>query len=732
MAGFVRRFTSTPTVEVLNEIEAINVVDGAPAGPTTGTGSGTVLCIGEYEDGPFNTAVEVFGSSDQATQFGGFGYTYAGVPYSNPSARQHLFEKWNGNAFLKLKFAQARRLVCLRVDTSVGEVGLTPRASFVSKVGPFSLTDGLQLVATSAAGAGTSTAIDGNRAIIAGLGGTYPTLFAGGESMDVQVDSGPVVRVSFTAADQTQPQVLARINATLGYAAAVVNAGVNDLVGIRFGTAGNIKVTNVSGTPVATLFPAYTSGTLVSGVGNVGDLGAVTAAEIVTIFNGSASMSSNNISAVSIGDGTFRLFASAGATLNITAGTMASALFDAANIGVTVTAGVQAAGMIRAGTRVRNSGGTEWVVMQTINVPEGTTASPQSGPFICKVRPAQDDGTTATAASATVTTLVDQPDFAYCSVSNASALSAALTENQLDAKYDTAFDASLDATVAALHAVNFSVCARRSTATIRKGIDNAVAASAQGFYGRKYLSRAPLGFTQTQAVADVANWRNDRLFYTWPGLQVRVPEIAFRGTAGGTGFTADGIITVGADGPLSTVCAMLPPEENPGQSTGLLENFFAVETQTTPLTIESYKNLKANGIAAPRRDTTAGTVFQSGVTSSLTSGRTTMARRKMADFIQDSLAQALVPYCKQLATNNRRDAIRATIEQFLAELLALGNPDAQRIAAYTVDEKAGQTPELTARGIFVYRVAVRTLSSLDALVLDTEISENALTINEAA
>lgn len=732
MAGFIRRFTSLPTVEVLSEIEAVNVVDLAPRAPTTGVGSGTLMCIGEYEDGPFNDPQEVFGGDDMISRFGGFGYTYGGTPSNNPSARQHLFEKWNGNAFIKLKFAAARRLVCLRVDTSVGEIGFTPRASVQSKAGPFAIADALQFSATSAAGTGTSAAIDGNRAIVAGLGGTYPTLFAGGESFDCQVDGGPVVRVSFTAADQTQPQVLARINATLGYQAAVVNGLVNDMVGIVYGTAGSLKMTNVSGTPLATLFPAYTSGTAVAGIGNVGNLAAITASELATIVNASASMSSNNIAAVALSDGSLRLFATTGATLLVVSSTMALAMFDAANLGVTFNASVHPAGSIRAGTRVRTSGGAEWVTMQTVSVPQGTSSAPSAGPFIVKVRPATDDGTGLSASSGAVNILVDQPLFSYFSVSNASALSAALDENQLDVRYEQAFDASLDPSKAAASQVNFVVSARRSTATMRKGVDNAVQASANGMFGRKFIARAPLGFTQTQAIADVAAWRSDRLFYSWPGVQVRIPEIAFRGTAGGAGFTADGVVTVGADGPLATVNSMLPPEENPGQATGLIGNFFAVETQATPLNINSYKALKSAGIAGPRQDSTSGMVFQSGITSDLTPGKETMARRKMADFIQDSLAQRLVPYCKKLATNTRRDAIRAVIEQFLSELQAVGNPDAQRIDSFSVDETGGQTPDLTARGIFVYNIKVRTLSSIDALVLQTEIGAGVVAISEVA
>jgi hypothetical protein len=213
---------------------------------------------------------------------------------------------------------------------------------------------------------------------------------------------------------------------------------------------------------------------------------------------------------------------------------------------------------------------------------------------------------------------------------------------------------------------------------------------------------------------------------------VRIPEIALRGTAGGLGFTADGVITVRGDGPLATLDCRLNPEENPGQQTGLIEEFFEVEQQTTMLAQSNYISLKANGICAPRRDRTSGSIYQSGVTSvnpGTDPGLITQARRKMADFIQDSLAERLVPFSKKLNTEARRDSIRGIIEQFLSELQSEQNPELARIGEFSVDAKSGNTPELEARGIVVFIIRVRTLSSLDAIVLQTEIGEGVVVVS---
>lgn len=55
-----------------------------------------------------------------------------------------------------------------------------------------------------------------------GSGGTYPTSFAGGETLLLEVDGGGLITVTFDAADQSLQQVVNRINA-----AAALNGQVN-------------------------------------------------------------------------------------------------------------------------------------------------------------------------------------------------------------------------------------------------------------------------------------------------------------------------------------------------------------------------------------------------------------------------------------------------------------------------------------------------------------------------
>jgi len=410
----------------------------------------------------------------------------------------------------------------------------------------------------------------------------------------------------------------------------------------------------------------------------------------------------------------------------------------AANIGLTDQLGVAVAALvgpaatIPAGTRVSTAatGQPRWVTMRTIPIPEGTSETPNEANFDVEVRPELDDGSAAAAAGA-VDTVVDVLDDRLFSVVDISAPTAALSENQLDVRYETAFDATLDVAKVTRNATH-SLSARRSDAVVRKGRQNAIDASDNGNRGRKFHTRAAFLQTPAAALADVVNYRHDRTFYTYPNWQARIPEIAELGVAGGIGFTADGIITIGADGPLAYINSVIPPEQNPGQDTGLLGFVLGLEpVPSADFTMANYIAFKAAGICAPRVDQRGTPVYQSEVTADLTPGRTTQKRRKMADFIQDSVAVLLLPFSKKLATDGREAAIDAVLDNFLGGLLSADQPELQRIRAYSLVNTTAQNPELGRRGISARKVQVQLLSSLDTFLVDTEIGEGVVVVTEA-
>lgn len=730
MSGYVRRFTSIPPVEVITQIEGVVIVDGAPQAPLIGAGTGTVLAVGETEDGPFATdeeakgAIEVFGGPDFLQKFGGLGY---GAQHERASARIHQGELWNGNLFLKLYKLKCQRLLISRVDTSVGNVSFDAQASIGTKVGPYVLAVGQTLAFTTDVGSASSPALTAVRATVTGASAALGTI-ASGDTFGIRRDGGQQINIVFGGGDTTQAAVLARINATLGTTAAVDGgSGQISLLGDIQGTAGSIQLIEVTAGVLAKL--GLAAG-ITPGTGTFGNISAVSATELAAFISGNAGLGAVQVEAVVAGDGSVRFYNSVSApasTILLAAGAFATAI-AATPVGSAVSAVGHAGGSIPAGTRVRTAGGLEWVTMQTLDIPAG-----ELGPYTVKVRPSLDNGTAVGTASNTATVLVDPVDWTVLSVRNASALTAALTEDQIDARYKQALDATLnDASVS--YYANYLLIARRSDYVVREGRANQRAASENGLQARIYVTGDQLGATVNQAVANVALFRSDGVFYTSKGMKVAVAEIKAVGRAGGVGFTDDGVVTVRPDGPLTTLCAMLPPEENPGQQTGLIDDFFEVNSFGEVLNIDSYKAYKRAGIAVPRLDQVSGMVFQSGVTSSLESGREDMARRRFANFIQDSAAVLARPWSKKLNTQLRRDALRGKWEAFLSGLKSEGNQQQSRLEDFSVEDGAsvGNTPAVFARGIYYIRTVVRTYNSMNDIVFLTEIGPSAVITREAA
>lgn len=822
MSVFVRRFTFDPGTEVFLEIEAVNIIEREPIGAISGVGTGTAGLVGEFEDGPFGTPTEVASSTDLQTNFGGFGYVYDGVVANNPSARSRkadgaiVPEFWNGNAMIALNGKRFSRLVVTRVDTSVGEIQFSRRAYLLGGLlFSYALATGQTVVFDVGAGSFTATFTGVAAQLVSGVG-VYPTLFVGGETLTIIRDDQPAVTVIFQAADQTQAQVISRINAALGYAAAVdAGGGVTNLNGLIGGTAGYIEIVSASASVLAATGFAVGSA---SGTGNVSNIAAVRPDEVdarvnaasagavrVSLLPGSNQLRMENVSTPLTGvlritggtataalgfqatqaaayqdapTGVAILAASAAvlAAINIVATTSRPVIVSGVGVypsgfvgGETLTlqvdgrpqvvvtfqatdqtqqevldrinaamgyecAVIQAgartsfagpgtrATAIPAGTPVENAAHTAWVTMQTQQV-----AADDPGPYLLKVRPALDDGTALGSAVLTATTMLRLLPAAW-SATNPLALTAALTEAQLDVAYLTAIDATRNpSTVAAV--LNLTWSARQSNQVRARLRQNALDASASGLLGRMAAIRPPLG-TTTRAMAKsnaaqpgVGAYRSQRVVYNYPGVQSFVPAIAQRGLAGGAGFTADGIVDMGSDGFLVSVCSQLPPEENPGQLTTFTGGAIGLEAgnpDVQSMDINDYKAFRASGICAPRMD--GGTmVFQSGVTSvdpSVQPGLRNIARQRMDDFITDSEARSLKNFGKKLSTRSRRAQIVGLMRGFLK-----GLQDAQRIEDFSLDLKSGNTPETLALGIFRVKQLVRTVPSLDAIVIDSTIGE---------
>ena len=831
MSVFIRRFLTDPGTEVFLEIESVNILDLDPPASISGIGTGTVACVGEYENGPFAAPTEVTGTTDYVNTFGELGYQYGGVKGNNASARARKAdgtlteELWNGSGFVQLNGKKFKRLVIVRVDTSVGTVEFR-RQAYVTGAAAFSYNMEPADILSVDIGAGpVSATFTATAAVLNSAAGVYPTTFVGGEQLTLGYDAVTNFTVTFLPGDQSHAQVVARINAVAGFAFASVQAGdVTRLTGRKRGNQAQARV--VSGSVLALTATGLTAPTTAVGTGNVGDIDAVKFAEIKTIVElavagttvevdqgGAIRIAKSYVAdgdyiaigtattALSLGftagqtasnDGKARSLSGAGtyATLFVGGETITIGVDDEPNFTVTFLVGdqtiaqvvsrintaagytmvlaatatellfvgranggqvrfitssapavfttlgltiktVQAAGVsngtIPAGTVVTNAANTnQFVTMQDIPVKIETI-----GAYTVKARHALDDGTGVSALAGTITKTVLAPVVASFQCINPVTLTAALTESQIDAQYVAAFDTTTNLNSVAKE-VNVIYSARQSNTIRRKVRANAKDASAIGCFGRMGIVRPPLGTTRDQARSPIAEpgvgaYRDQRVIYTWPQAKTFVPIVGRRGLPGGKGFTADGLLDVGADGFMASILSQLAPEENPGQQTAFTDGVVGLESgpAAADMTIGDYTALKASGIAALRIDDGTA-IFQSGVTSvdpAVNPQLKNISRRRMADFIQDTLARRLKTFGKKLNTLARRRAITTEIRSFMEGLLSRNQPAFQRINGYSIDDKTGNTPEKLAQGIYRVINRVRTLSSLDAIVIESVVGE---------
>jgi carbon monoxide dehydrogenase subunit G len=736
-AGFIRRFIGRePTVDEVLAIEGVVLVDRDPPAAINGANTGVVTLVAEFEDGAFETPTEILSGGDLATTFGSFGYAYDGVPGGNPCARARRAdgatnpEYWNGNGFIALVNKRFAGLICVRVDTSVGEVSFTRQASLSGRTDfSFALEDGQTLVFDFGGSASTAT-FNGAAATTTSGAGTYPSTFVGGEKIVVKIEDVEHTIV-FLAVDQTQAQVIARMNATVGYVAfADAGSGETSFTGRIKGTSGAIQIVSLDAL-VATA-TGFAAGAAIAGTGNVPNLAAVKTEDantVVTAADADARIDRNVNGAIRITN-----VATPG-TGTIEVRSTSTAVAFGFPLDTEASAATGVAGVIPAGTVVKTSGNVEFVTMQSVAV----TAS-NAGPYKVRVRHALDDGTGAGVAVSTVTLVPSAIAAGAFAVTNDLAIGAAMTELQIDNAYVTAI-AKTKSIKSAVKRTNIIVSARQSN-TIRAALRaNQLEASQEGCFGRITCIRPPIGTSRavarsTNAQPGVGAYRRRGVVYCFPGVRTLVPQIALRGLAGGAGFTADGVINTGFDMWVTSVLSQLPPEEDAGQETGYLDGVIDLEdnADTADLTIADYIAFKAAGIAAPRIDDGV-CIIQSAVTSvdpAADPAGVPIARTRFTFFLQDTMAPRLNAYSKKLATNDRRAAIVSEIEGFSDTLLSTDQPQLQRIAAYETDTQSSNTPALLERGLFTIDWRVKMLPPFRAIVLRTEVGETVQILDPTA
>jgi hypothetical protein len=676
MSGFVRRFTSFPPNDVLTAIEGINIIDLPPPGSTSGLNENVVAVVGEFADMSWATVVdsagvistlvepqEVVSGQDLLNKFGGWDSTLGN------------FGGDQGNGFAAVRNKSFGRLIVAPVNLCSASGVRVWRQLPTCK----SATDPTPIIPTSAAAVAAGTVFSRTAGPADRLSLGVRVFFTADEAYKTATDGSTTTATSATTQTFTSATgtflTLARPDGKVG-----VEAGDILVLGVIGG--GGALGTNANTYRVVSVTDA--SNIVVQMLDGSNFVLTTGAAQPYRLHPGPA--------ADSFGSGAASLLTSQGSfTVPVRPTT------NGAGTGSSATDGTWATGSA-IGPLVAPPAGT------------ATTWDPLSG-LTGKVGP-----TTAVAFTAAV----QAPN----------AVSAA----GLDALYSTAIDALLiDATPMSEVA---HVWSARKSLLIRSKLRSHVLTASQNGVGRTTSISPSLNISSVTALTTVtgdadpgvgAN-RDERVFYHWPPIKTFVPEAvgAYIKRADGTTGT-DGILDSSSDGWMSAILGNLPPERNPGESSPTTKQVLApvlgYATNVPTLDINAFKLLRLRGISGIRMDKDVGPVFQSGITTSLTPGQKNISRRKMADFIEDSLASALKPFAKLLATDQLKDGVIGQANDFLTELLSPDQPARARISGFTLDPKGGNTPAAEAKGIFVLVIRVRTLASADFITLQFEVGE---------
>jgi hypothetical protein len=310
----------------------------------------------------------------------------------------------------------------------------------------------------------------------------------------------------------------------------------------------------------------------------------------------------------------------------------------------------------------------------------------------------------------------------------------------LDALYVTAIDALLSDDEPARD-VNIVWAARYSTTIDNKIVSHELVQKANGIGRIGVVSPTIATVDPTTVLGDSANGvgfaRAQECAFSWPGLRTFSSEAVGFAVKGADGLThTDGILDTPAAGWLASCYSQLAPERNVGQASDPIKTIMAstlgIQRGVDPavLDLNYYKRAKARGVVSVRNDRTAGRIFQSDVTRSITPGETIMRRRRFSFFVQDSLAVTLAPLSKELLTEDLKDHILTAHVDFFDGLLSSNNPTAQRIRGYSLDPNSGNTDELEAAGIYVVIHTVEMVNTADDIVLLSQVGYGVLSISQ--
>jgi hypothetical protein len=225
----------------------------------------------------------------------------------------------------------------------------------------------------------------------------------------------------------------------------------------------------------------------------------------------------------------------------------------------------------------------------------------------------------------------------------------------------------------------------------------------------------PDGDTAAATITNVANHRDDRIVYVWPRVKT-------------TNFYDPDLAEIEVDGNAFAAAAIVSvdPEASPGGAPGApaLSGITGLENEDIPRS--TYDDLNEAGVAPFQMVSGLGCILRKGVTTSITSGQTQIFRRRMTDFIADSLAARWQFFVGTLldvdlageSLGPNTSGLIGETSQFLADLKRRN-----RIEDYSVDPFSENTQTNIDDAQWYVAVSVNLFSAADAIVLVGNIGE---------
>ena len=220
------------------------------------------------------------------------------------------------------------------------------------------------------------------------------------------------------------------------------------------------------------------------------------------------------------------------------------------------------------------------------------------------------------------------------------------------------------------------------------------------------------GDSKAVAIADAANYRDNdgRIIYAWPYIQTSID--------GALELTPPAAWVASVFSQTSPHIA-LSYTGNVGFLAGITDLEFKESRN-------GYISLNEAGILAFERDNDIGFLIKNAVTTHiLNSEKREILRRRMADFLTDSIALFLKNYQNDVNSFGKRDEVKAAILDFDTRLvrdgILPGQQDVQGGAPLLVDTESLNTDSVVALGMFKILYKRRIFSSMRYIVLQAEI-----------